>query len=736
MEIYRRWSNVVLAFLALAIMLSVLFLGHNVGMSDQSDFGRVMDASSLTHYVHDRAFIFIDRYTIILEPTSLFSNAWRIMFSEEGIENYPSIHLLFVRLSVVVNLVLNRITGAPLDIYRIGILGAMTAVLYATLIYWLFRQINLRKPVLDILAKLAILFFALDVGYIAYFNSFFSESIQILAFMMLIVSGIRIFRGHASPLAFFWLALAALLFGWSKFVNIPIAFLLIGVFAVIVIIKAEGRLKWLRGIAVVLLAVAGLAPLVMVYRAIPDWMEIDTNYNSVFFGIVKDVDDATARRHLEALGLSPEMAQFASTHRYVDGAARAFRDMGFEEEFKQITKIDLLRFYIRHPLLFWANIEMSIAHSGMVRPWYIANYGHQAERLTLSDRFSGWSWLRVRMAFDTIWGNAILWLAFALGFLAKASQEFSGKGKWAARTLLLAILGSAAYSLTVQMVANGEADLAKHMFLYIQFVDFAFVAMVVGVLMHIDEKPGVLSLSKTADARDFPRFIVPFVCIAVMTLPLALSALRATIPATVTMMSDASVGNVVYFGHYNGEYLLWIVVDEDEEEDTLTLLALENVGAAAFDSGNSSFWPDSDIRQWLNDYFAAAAFDGSVDGVRRDMDRIVYSERDLILSIRTRELATAGDRDFYAFHIPRYAFRGADRAYRMPMADAVRLPGADTMQQLLDMGMAYRIRGGFWLEIPRFLDGEMPRYVTRDGHITMRDAMHEGGVRPVITIIR
>jgi len=729
MEIFRKWNNVLLALIALIIMMLVLFLGNGVGMSDQSDFGRVMDASSLTHYVHDRAFVFIDRYTIILEPTSLLSNATRIMFGDEGIENYPSIHLLFVRLSVVANLVFNRITQAPLYIYRIGFLGAMTAVIYAALIYWLFRQINLNSPILDILAKLVIIFFAVDVGYIAYFNSFFSESIQILSFMMLVVSAVRIFKGNTHPVAFVWLVLAALLFGWSKFVNIPIAFLVITAFAVIIVLSTAAEKKLHKAIAVVIISLCGLVPLVMVYTSIPDWMEIDTNYNSVFFGIIKDVDDTTARSHLEAMGLSPDMADFASTNRYVNGVAQAFRERGFEAEFEQISKLDLLWFYMRHPLLLWSNVEMSIAHSGMIRPWYIANYGPEdAERLTLSTRFSGWSFLRVRTALDTTWGNAVLWFAFAAGFLAMSNRYLAHNGRRMASVLLLAALGSAAYALIVQAIANGEADLAKHMFVYIQFVDFALITMIVGILVYIDEHPKMPSLSRFAIRSDFPRFIAPIVCIVVLMVPIALSAARNIWPDDVTLMPYARTGDVVFFGHYNGEYLLWIVVDETE--DTKTLLALQNVAEMQFSSENSSFWPDSDVRVWLNSGFLQDAFDDT------DRARITDSERDLILSIENRELATAGDRDFYAFHIPRYAFRGADRAYRKPITDAVRLPGADTMQALLDLGRPYRIHGGFWLEIPRFLDGTMPRYVTADGHVTMRDAENVGGVRPVITVLR
>jgi len=713
-DIYRRWGDAVLALLALVIMLLVLFWGYNVGMSDQSDFGRVMDASSLTHYIHDRAFIFIDRYTIGLEDASLLSNAWRIMFSGEGIENYPSIHLLFVRLSVVANLVLNRITAAPLDVYRIGILGAATALMYAALIFWLFRQIKLKSPVADIAAKLFILFIALDVGYIAYFNSFFSESIQILAFMMIIITGIRIFKGKRGLRDFALLVFAALMFGWSKFVNIPIAFLIIAAFAVIIILTAESGQKIRRSAAIAVIALVGIVPLLLVYSSIPVWMETDTNYNSVFFGIIKDVDDATARQHLEALGLSPEMAEFASTNRYVDGVGRRFYEMGFEEEFAQISKLDLLWFYLRHPALLWANIEMSVAHSGMIRPWYIANYGHNADRLTLSDRFSGWSWLRMRMAFDTIWGNIALWALFAAGIVIATWTRFSAKERQVPMILLITILGSAAYSLVVQIVANGEADLAKHMFVYIQFVDLAFALMVVGL---------IAMLSKEAIKYRLCKWVA-IAAVVILFVPLPISAARSLWPVSVVDVADAGVGDVVSFGRFNNQELLWLIVDETAE--TQTLFAIQNVAEMPFDSANSSFWPDSDIRQWLNDDFLHAAFS--------ETDRIIYSERYLMLSIRNRHLAEAGDRDFYAFHIPRYAFRGADRAYRMMAADAVRLPGPDVMQQLHDMGAA--IHGGYWLELPRFLDGEMPRYVTHDGFVTMRDASALGGVRPVITIRR
>ncbi|MCL2165091.1 MAG: DUF6273 domain-containing protein [Oscillospiraceae bacterium] len=845
-RVWDRWANAAMALIAFLIILTVLFYGDNVGLSDQGDFTRVMSVSSLSHLTDDRAFVFIDRYAIDLEEdASLLSNISRIMFSPQGLRGYPSIQVPFVRVSVAANLLLNYLTGAPLNVYRLSVLGAMTALIYSALIFWLFCQVRLKNPILDALAKIGIIVVACDVGYIAYFNSFYSESIQILAFIMLVTTALRILNGKTGLPDFALVVFSAAMYGWSKFINLPAAFLIIIVFAIIMLsanktVNASGTRAGthtdrragahagtracsqagLRACSqagsragrykIGLIALAGILPLITIYLFIPRWMEIDTNYNSVFFGVAKDVDDETAAQYLGELGLSPEMVRFASTNRYVEGVADELNVTGFEDEFMRITKFDLMLFYLRHPGLLTSSIEMSIAHSGMIRPWYLSNYGQNSERLTLSNRFALWSGLRERMGFDTVYGNLALWLSFVtVLLLIPARQMFGGAaGGWAKGALAFAVLGAAAYLLIIQKVANGEGDLAKHMFAYIQFVDMVFVLLIVRFLVAfdvriplngssplggsipfggstplggsipfggssplggsipfggssplggsipfdgssplggsipfdgsiplgdsipVDGKIPVDGMFKTPKAQfalqNIPGLLIPVLCVGVLTAPVISMAVDNLSPVQAVELNDAAVGDVITFGRYHGEDLLWRVVDDNG--GALTLISTSNMDNRAFDGGNSSFWVSSDLRAWLNGYFFDSAFD------EYEKEIITDSTRNMILSLATKGFSQTGDREFYAFHIPSYAFRGSDRAYRAAVSDKVRLPDAEIMQNLIDMGK--RIDGGYWLEIPRCLDDSMVRYVTLDGYVSMKDAKNIMGVRPVIEIHR
>jgi len=726
--LYRRWGDVLFALFALIIVLMVLFWGTPVGLSDNADFSRVMDAASLSRGTAAHAFVFVDTFEIRVEEGSLLSNVSRILFSADGLDAYPSIHVFFVRLSVAANLVLNRIIGAPLTVYRLGILGAATALAYVGLIFALFRQLKWDNIWAEIVVKSVLLVILCDIGYISYFNSLYSESIQILAFLMILIFAIRLLVGRGKtnlnqcdlPTArgtlwdFIWFALSAVLFGWSKFINLPISVLLILAFGAIFLIRNRAKRPTILKTCGV--GLAGVLILVGVYVSIPDWMDFDTNYNSVFFGIVKDVDEEEAVRHLEALGLSAEMAEFSSTNAYVSDARARFYELGFEEEFQSVTKFGLLWFYVRHPGLLMDNLAMSIAHSGQIRPWYLSNYPPDYGRFVLSNRFSIWTHMRSTLAFDTVYGNLILWAGLVTLFITALKDKFDPEQKkWVIWITLAAFLGSGAYALGIQMVANGEGDLAKHMFVYAQFVDVIF-ALLIAWLVY-----SVARLIETKRIDIAWRALPALLAIAVLLTPIFVSAVRT--PRHVASLHDAQVGDLVQHGSYQGRELRWLVVEQTE--NTTTLFAMNPVAHLAFCSENRNDWTNSEIRYWLNTVFLTEALSDS---------DVLPRERPVFLSVAAGYRSEAGDRELYTFHIPRYAARGLDRAYREYVVDHVRLPDIALASRLLVQGG--NIGGGFWLETPLYRNVEMVRYVSADRYILMKDAFEPAGVRPVIEIAR
>ena len=212
---------------ALLLALCILFAGGEIGLSDNGDFSRVMRASSIARTVDDSRFVYISEYRIVLQDRSAAENVFGILFGSEGVNVYPSIQLLFTRVSVVLNLIVNKLSGAPMTTYRLGVLGVLYAVCYAAALELLFRQIHLRRRWMDWGVKLLLLLVLCDGDYLVYFNSFYGEALQIIAFVLVAAAAVRILsRRDCSVWDAVWAALACILYGWSKFANIPPAILL------------------------------------------------------------------------------------------------------------------------------------------------------------------------------------------------------------------------------------------------------------------------------------------------------------------------------------------------------------------------------------------------------------------------------------------------------------------------------------------------------------------------------
>ena len=76
---YDRRGAVCLGAAALILMALVLFGGRTIGLSNNGDFKRVMDASSLQFDADDGAFAFDSTYIISLTERSAAGNILKIL---------------------------------------------------------------------------------------------------------------------------------------------------------------------------------------------------------------------------------------------------------------------------------------------------------------------------------------------------------------------------------------------------------------------------------------------------------------------------------------------------------------------------------------------------------------------------------------------------------------------------------------------------------------------------------
>lgn len=700
--IYKKWSSLILAVLGLLIALATLYHGDDIGLSDNGDFDRVMNTCSLSFCDEIPCFIYVDSFSINLSDDDAISNACRIMFSGDNWENYPSIQVPIVRISVVINLFINHITGGDMTQYRLGVLGTMYCLIYAFLLFVMFRQIQLKSNIADMALKVIILIIVCDVAYISYFNSLYGEPVQILAFLLCIIAGLRLFRKDKPTIPDGILCFASvLLYGWAKFINIPAALLICICFCIIFIVKTRSKTTIVMAAGVVIIFVG-------IYSSIPKWMDSDTNFNSVFFGVLKDADEAEAMMYLEDLGLPEGMIEYADTNYYVRSVPKSFAEAGYDEIFSQISKGDILGLYLKYPELLLKKINIAIQNSGFIRPYYLSNFDSSYPRLTFSDDFSLWSNIRAQAGFDTMYGNVFIFVAFAFIALLR----FRKRRDMALPTLVITVLCLLMYTSIVQIVANGEGDIAKHMFSYVQIIDFLVLFIVGSALSTVGEGNSRLYLTA-----------------AVMTaVVLAISPVSGSIRQIVlshTSHSQIETGAYVSFGSYNGESLTWLVTKT--YDDRAELICVSEVEDTVFSNNNSGYWIDSDLRSWLNGEFLEG-FSGD------EKQALVETDNTVLLSVDTMELADSGDRDFYTFHIPLLAARGYDRAYKTYVTDTVTLPDIDLIYRLADEGHSIKLDTGYWLETPYYNNGNMVRYIAEDGYVYMRDACVKCGVRPVLYI--
>ena len=300
------------AVIVFVISFCVLYLGDNVGLSDNGDFRRVLLTNNIEYKNSDNHYyLFKKDYKMLLDDKSVFSalhSAWQTNKEEEI---YKSPHFLIIKLSKVMNIISNAISGRPLDTYHIGYMAFIYISMLAFAAWVIFTFFADSKKRVQIGVFLLFIFIFCDAGYLLYFNSFYGEPLQYTSLMMLVALGMLIYKRPTLPkvIAFF---IALYFFAGSKLANIAYS-LVVALLAILMVIMRKDRLF---RTGVILAAVVCIINIISLYAGIPDWMDNDTTYQSVFLGITKNSD--TPEEDLQELGVDKKYAVLAGTHAYMD----------------------------------------------------------------------------------------------------------------------------------------------------------------------------------------------------------------------------------------------------------------------------------------------------------------------------------------------------------------------------------------------------------------------------------
>ncbi|MGI6587027.1 MAG: hypothetical protein GX301_08790 [Gracilibacteraceae bacterium] len=679
-------------------------------MSDNGDYIRVMKPNRIVKMEdnpYDR-FTFIDTYYLKPGGATIRERILNAVFALDSPMSYPSLQHFFIKLAIIINILRNKIAGVDIFAFHIGAMGILYIVMYSASLALLMECLKGKSLMQDIIIKAAAAVIFCDIGYIAYFNSFYGEAPQLILFILSAALGIRLIGSKYPTMNFVLLCLALTAFAWTKFANIPVAVLVLTFTAIPLLILKKSTIYRLRIIALLSVSFFILAN---IWSIVPEWMNTHTNYNAVFFGILRDREPVEPA--IEELGLPVYMKELAGTTYYSPYISDITSSESFKNDFSKLSKKNLVFYYLKHPETFAAKLKISARHSGFVRPPYLSNRDISYTRLVFDESFSFWSRIRKRLPFDTIWFNAavcLMFLVLAAGLFLKGCgcEQKRDEARMKA-ALALSLLFSALFNFCIPVISNGEADLAKHMFAFVSSVD---LMIVIGIYLAVN----MLSASITVKA---------VVCLSIAAFFLNLGLLE-TIE---TMVSERPY--YIQMGEYNGKKLLWQVIKDGGEG--YLLICCSAVEARPFSlSGNpnrlgSNIWKDSDLRAWLNTEFLKAFKPG-------EKELILDYENKYLLSAGNINLKRGGDREFFWTHIPELADRGYDSAFYDICVDKVFLPDIRDICNAHRAGADIRRECPYWLETPYFYDASMVRAVFHDGYIYMKDAVEKMGVVPAIRI--
>jgi hypothetical protein len=457
------WEAIVLSAAAVVI-ICLLFVKPILGIADNGDFSRIMTSSGIYDKAEVIAKPFGERYF------GYFHSEYQ--FAAPATGGYVSTQLGIVWAAVLFNRLL--LSGTTFYVQTLAVLyGA--ALLIA---FWLLlrtHRISLRLPARIVLGILLVFVFT-DIGYAAYFNSFFGEATTQTA--MLLTGGcafLLLRRERPSRWLLVAFFAAALGFAGAKIQNAPVGLLL----ALLGFRwwRLRTDLPWRRLVIAgsTLLAAGSIA----LYVTVPKELKVINQYQSVFYGVLKDSPNTQA--DLRDLGLSPELAVLANTNYFTANTAIPQNDPKLKALFyDKMSPSKVIFFYLTHPSRFIDKLQKAADSAMLFRPYYLGNYEQSAGMPlgAVSHAFSVWSYLK-----SSVLPRSLLFPAGLIAIFGITAVWRYKRNKAASIKGLIEVLGLLPFitllGLMVPILGDGEADLTKHLFLYNLSLDCMLVVSVV-----------------------------------------------------------------------------------------------------------------------------------------------------------------------------------------------------------------------------------------------------------------
>ncbi len=462
---FKSYLLILFFIMSLGITVYVLFRYPMPGVADQGDFDRVMFICGLKLTDGD-----------INDPS--FDRFLNYIVTDYKISNYSVLRLFIILRSTSMGYLITligficKILGQ--DIFKTNYLAAAYSAIYIFSIFMIIKFLNLKNNFTTLIMALLSLFIFFDGNYLVWFNSLYGEP-MILTTLLLYISSWLYYYHYKNILkpedipyrSILFIFIAAFLFLGSKMQVIS---------ALPVILVIQGKLIWENKKNLNMLKLIPLYILFLVLVFYPLEMNLmnksiskDTQYNSVFFGVLKD--SKTPEQDLIYMGLNPDMAVEAGKHSYLDTKEYVKyvprTEITEKEFYSRMSNGKLIKFYITHPFRLIHGMEYT-ASQAFFTGTYLGKYdrSYSEEPIIEFNRFTYWSSLRQKLLPKRL----LFIVSFSIAILAVSIFTLiKNKGIQAIKDriyLLWAVIFIGLIQFPMPLIGNGQADTAKQLYLF------------------------------------------------------------------------------------------------------------------------------------------------------------------------------------------------------------------------------------------------------------------------------
>lgn len=461
-----KYLSLVGAAGAALIALFVLFYPPMPGVADQGDFYRVMAVTGLGKVTTP------DWYKYVTTEYKILPMNYTRLFGV--IPTTSMIYPIFLARQAAI------IIGS--EYFSTKILALVYTVMYISSLYMCFKWLRFKRVATGIFFVALSLFILMDGNYLVWFNSLYGEPMMFTGLIIFISCFLYVSK-HMEEInvkKILLLFMAALLFLGSKPQVFPaLPFMLLIIFRIVslqrdFVTSIEIKSIFLAASLMLIFYVGGI------YLQTSFTTGIDTEYNSVFYGVLKGSEDP--RADLRKLGLPEDMALEAGKHsylpknQYVKYVPRS--ELTLREFNDRISNFKLLKFYLSQPARLIKGMEYTASKAfdtgtslGKFEKGEVKEYTPHLSRFTL------WSNFR-----STIMPRSLAFIVafYALVILTSIIEYIRRKDDMESRLqieLLWLIIIIGLLQFPMPYIGNGEADTAKQLFLFNYTFDIVFIVV-------------------------------------------------------------------------------------------------------------------------------------------------------------------------------------------------------------------------------------------------------------------